>query len=212
MAERLLPQSPGAELLAQAVIARAQEEAEKIRAAARAEADTLIAEAEAEAARQRQIVAEEAKARALRERSQVLALAELEARRLFLHAREEPLERVFAHTAEALAALRKQPEYSGLLLQLIQEGIVTLAGEGFVVEVAPKDLSLAEQMLSSPALRGRRVEVRATEGINGGCIVWRQDRSAFYNNSLISILSRQKERLRPLVDTWLFGQEKYWGG
>ena len=119
---------------------------------------------------------------------------------------------MFARVTEALATLRKKPEYPGLLLQLVQEGMVTLAGEGFVVEVAPKDLPLAEQVPSSPTLRGKRVEVRAAEGIDGGCMVWRQDRGAFYNNSLASILSRQKERLRPLVATWLFGEEKYWQG
>jgi vacuolar-type H+-ATPase subunit E/Vma4 len=212
MAERLPSQSPGPELLARAIIAQAQEEAEKIRQAARAEADTLIAEAEAEAARRRQVAVEEEKARALKEKSKALALAELEAHRLFLHAREELLERVFARTVEALATLREQPEYSGLLLQLVQEGMVTLAGEEFIVEVAPEDLSLAEQVRSSPAWCGKKLEVQAAEEVGGGCIVWRQDRSAFYDNRLVGILARQKEQLRPLIATWLFGREKYWQG
>ena len=211
MAERSLPQSPFAELLARTIIAQAQQEAEKIRVAARAEADTLIAEAEAEAARRGKVATEEGKTYALKERSKALALAELEARRLFLRAREELLERVFARTVEALAAFRKQPAYSGLLLRLIQEGIVSLAGQEFVVEVAPEDLPLAEQARSSPALGGKRVEVRATE-VSGGCLVWRQDRRGYYDNSFVGILSRHKERLRPLIATWLFGDERHWRG
>lgn len=206
------PPTAGAELLAQAIIAQAQEEAAKIRAAAKAAADALIAEAEAEATKRREIIAEEERARALKEQDKALALAELEARRLFLRTREELIERVFIRAEEALATFRKHPQYPGLLQHLLQEGIAALAGDEFVVEVAPADLSLAEQVCSSPAWCGKRVAVQATEGIGGGCLVWQQDRRAYSNNSLIGILSRHTERLRPLVAAWLFGEEKYWRG
>ena len=212
MVEPLPFQSSGAELLTRAIITQAQEEAEKIRVAARAAADALIATAEAEAVRRRQALAEEQQARALKEKDKALVLAALEARRLFLQSREELIERVFVRAEEALTAFRKQPSYPGLLRQLIQEGIAALTGNEFVVEVTPEDLPLAEQVLSSPAWHGKSAAVQATEGISGGCLVWRQDRRAYCDNSCVGILSRHKERLRPLIATWLFDDEKYWRG
>jgi V/A-type H+-transporting ATPase subunit E len=205
-------QSPGADVLARAIIAQAQEEAEQIRAAAKAEAEALVAAAEAEAAQRYQAAAEEEKARALKEKSKMLALVDLEARRRVLHAREELIERVFARVTEACTALRQEARYAELLQQLIQEGITALVGEEFLVEVAPEDVPLAERARAALAAKGYRVVVQAHDGINGGCVIWSGDRHTLYDNSFASILARHKERLRPLVASWLFGDETDWQG
>jgi V/A-type H+-transporting ATPase subunit E len=199
-----------AELLAQTIIAQAQEEADKIRQAAKAEAARLIAAAETDAAGRHQAVRAAEASRAHQEKSRGIALARLEARRLFLQAREDMLEQVFSRTKTALATSRKAPQYLGLLARLMHEGMTALAGERFTIEVAPEDQALARQALDVPTLQGQAIEVQGRQGIDGGCIVWQQDRRALYDNTFASILRRQKERLRPLIAAWLWGDAGYW--
>lgn len=205
-----LPQNSGAEALARAIISQAQDEAERLRQAARIEAEALVAQAEAEAAARLRVATERERIRSVEEKSRARASSKVEGRRRFLVAREKLIENVFFRAKEALATVRSQPRYSELLLELAREGMVNLTGEAFVLEVAPGDRSLVEALISSLVSEGKRVEVRAREGVDGGCVIWQHDRRAFYDNSFSGVLSRHREKLRPLIATWLLGDEWYW--
>jgi len=203
--EELLGSS--ADRLTGAILSQARDEAEKIRHAAKTEAERLIDEARSEAAAHHELAEEKARARALQEKAKGLAAAKLQARQFFLQGREELLDGVFDHAFQALAAQRKKPEYPALLGQLAEEAIAALAGEEFVVEVAADDLALAQQSLSASE---KKIEVHASQEIDGGCIVWQKDRRAFYDNTLASIFSGHKPQLRFPVAQWLWGDEARW--
>ncbi|HYB89554.1 MAG TPA: V-type ATP synthase subunit E, partial [Candidatus Binataceae bacterium] len=201
------PLASSAERLTGAILAQAREEAEKIRQAANAEAERLVGEARSEAAAHAELTEEKAKARALQEKAKGLAAAKLQARQFFLQGREELLDDLFDRASDALAGLRKKPEYPALLLQLAEQAIAALAGDEFVVEVPPDDVALAEQSLSAIQ---KKIEMRANPEVGGGCIVWQKDRRAFYDNTLGSIFAGQKPQLRFLVAQWLWGDEARW--
>ena len=78
--DRALPDAPGADLLAEAILSQAREEAGKIRQAANAEA-----------AARHELTEEQARARALREKAKGLQAAELQAPGFFPQGREELL-------------------------------------------------------------------------------------------------------------------------
>jgi V/A-type H+-transporting ATPase subunit E len=191
--------------LAEAVLAQANEEAERIRQAASAEAGRLIAEAEAEAAERREAIVRTKSAEARRSQRAALALARLEARRALLQAREQLIEGVFARSAEALESGRTGPEYRGLLARLVREAVTALGGESFVLEVGPEDLAVAGEVAASMTTPERAIELRAREGLGGGSIVWRGDRRAFCEKTFSGVLARNKPRLRALVAEWLWG-------
>lgn len=202
------PGVSSADRLAQALLAEAKEEAERIRRAAAEEAGRSIAEAEAEAAERREAAARMRDAEARRSQVAALALARLEARRQLLEAREHLIERVFALAAAALEALRARPEYESVLARLVGEGVAALGGQSFVLEVAPEDLPIAERVAGSMASSNLAIETRAREGLAGGCIVWRADRRAFSDDTFVAALSRNKPRLRALVAHWIWGDSQ----
>jgi len=197
----------GAARLAQAVLAQANEEAERIRQAAAAEASRLIADAEAEAGQRREAIHRAKNAAAERSQMAALALARLEARRAFLQAREELIENVFTLSAEALDSGRTRLDSQGMLVRLVREAVEALGGESFVLEVRPEELAVAGEIAASMTTPERAIELRAREGLGGGSIVWRRDRRAFFDNTFAGVLARNKPRLRALVAAWLWGSE-----
>jgi vacuolar-type H+-ATPase subunit E/Vma4 len=199
------PTVSSADRLAQALLAQAKEEADRIRQAAAEEASRSIADAEVEATERREAATRMRDAEALRSQIAALALARLEARRQLLEVREQLIEAVFSRSAEALQSLRTRPEYASVLSRLVREGADALGGESLIVEVAPEDLPVAANVAASIATPALIVEPRARDALLGGCIVWRGDRRAFCDNTFSAVLSRNKPRLRALVAEWLWG-------
>ena len=71
----------------------------------------------------------------------------------------------------------------------------------------PRDLCNGELV---EVIQREQGALQGRQGIDGGCIVWQQDRHALYDNTFASILGRQKERLRPIIAAWLWGDEGHW--
>lgn len=206
MADRIARAAPSGDVLASAIVAQAEEEAVKTREAAKVEADRIVAQAEAETRERRAGASREEMERVRKETAIELALARFEARRRFLNAREELIEEVFADCSEGLEELRKDDFYSRLLANLAREAFDSLDGDSFLIMVAPEDKAAAERVLKD----AERVEIKADPDVRGGCVVWQEDRRAYYDNSFTAIVERERPRLRPLVAEWLLGAEQQW--
>jgi|GEM_PF-5194825 vacuolar-type H+-ATPase subunit E/Vma4 len=208
MPDTLQATGPSADILAKAIVAQAEEEAKKLRQSAEAEAKRILAEAKAERDRRHAIESREETARVRRQTATELALARFEARQSLLKAREELIEQVFAELPAALDTLRKSASYPRLLAGLVREAAAALQGDRFIVKVAPEDRPAAEQAMRADD--GPKVQIEEDAGLRGGCVVYQEDRRAYYDNSFAAIVARDKQRLRPMVAQWLFGTDESW--
>ncbi len=208
MPDTLQATGPGADTLAKAIVAQAEEEAKKVRQAAEAEAKRILAEAKAESDRRRASESREEINRVRRETATELALARFHARRGLLDAREKLVEQVFAELPAALGKLRNDASYPRLLAGLAREAMAALEAERFIVKVAPEDRPAAEGAMREGD--ARNIEIEKDAGVREGCVVWQADRRAYYDNSFTAIVARGKPRLRPMVAEWLFGTDESW--
>ena len=196
----------GAEQLAQAIVAQADAEANKIREDAKNAARDLVAEAQLQAAKQREEVASAEALRRARQSASALATAHLEARREVLRAREELIDRVFGAVEERLEALRSEPAYGRILVSLVGEAAAALESEReLAVDVCAADYEFARQALGTAPINNHRIVVRSDEQISrGGCIVRQSDGRVLYDNTYGSIVARHRRRLRAAVAEMLW--------
>ncbi len=207
----MVAQGSSADLLAQAILAQAREEARKITEDAEAGALRIKSEAERDAAAQSEKAATAETARAERENASELAAAHVAARRRILEAREELIDRVFAEVSARLDAVRKDSSYPRILRDLLNEGISALEGDSFIVSVAADDLGLAKLALTSLSVNGKRTEARTDEQIRGGgCVIRQANGRCVYDNTFAAIIARHRPHLRAIVADVLWGEGKRW--
>ena len=192
-------------LLARAIMADANDEAEHVLEEARAKAEAIRKRAQEEAESERKEILERARQDAERLRSQTTATAQLKSRSLQLDEREKLLDGVFAEVKKRLQTVKTRPDYSAIATMLTREALTQLQvdqAEIHADEATGKALNLGELSkelngkfaLSDPLEEGTGVMVSAAGG------------KLNYDNTLETRLSRLQGTLRSAVYKVLMGE------
>ena len=196
------------ELLCRAVLAEGQKEAESILSRAAAEAARAVAEAQNRSKREYEAQLQDEKSQAHAESKRMVDGAELESRKRVITFREQVIREVLEKLEQRLSSLRQEPGYPEFLVKTLKEGLNSLPGRQFIVEVAEVDLGIAENAMAQlAAAGGYAIELRQTSAIEGGSRTYTGDRRLLFDNSLTARLKRHEEEVRR--ETWrtVFGSE-----
>lgn len=194
------------EMLAQAIMLEARDEADQLQAEAKEKADAIRKRAQAEAESERKIILDRAKQDADRLRSQASATSQLKSRSTQLEQREKLLDSVFEEVKKQLDAVKKRPDYGAIVTMLAREGLTQLKASEAEVradESTQKALKLDElsKELNGKFSFGGKLE----EGT--GVVVNASGGKLHYDNTLETRLSRLQGTLRSSVYKVLMGEK-----
>lgn len=191
-------------LLARAIMAEANDDAEQLLAEARAKAEAVRNRAQEEAESERKEILERARQDAERLRSQTSATAQLKARSIQLEQREKLLDGVFAEVRRQLETVKKRSDYGAIATTLAREALTQLQvneAEISADETTRKALNLNEL---SRELNGQ-FTLRDTLEEGTGVTVSAAGGRLYYDNTLETRLSRLQGTLRSAVYKVLMG-------
>ncbi|MFN3491356.1 MAG: V-type ATP synthase subunit E [Anaerolineales bacterium] len=194
------------ELLAQAIMLEAKDEAEQLQLEAKEKADAIRKRAQAEAEAERKLILDRAKQEADRLKSQASATAQLKARSTQLEAREKLLDSVFEEVKKQLDSVKKRPDYADIVKMLTREALTQLKATEAEIradESTQKVLKLDElaKELNGKFTFGSKLE----EGT--GVAVSASGGKLNYDNTLETRLSRLQSTLRSSVYKVLMGEK-----
>jgi V-type H+-transporting ATPase subunit E len=194
------------EMLAQAIMLEAKDEAEQLQVEAKEKADAIRKRAQAEAEAERKLILDRAKQEADRLKSQASATAQLKARSTQLEAREKLLDSVFEEVKKQLASAKKRPDYADIVKMLTREALTQLKATEAEIradESTQKVLKLDEiaKELNGKFSSGAKLE----EGT--GVVVSASGGKLNYDNTLETRLSRLQGTLRSSVYKVLMGEK-----
>lgn len=194
------------ELLAQAIMLEAQDEAEQLQKEAKEKADAIRKRAQAEAESEAKAILDRAKQEADRLKSQASATAQLKARSAQLEQREKLLDGVFEEVKKQLAGVKKRADYAEIVKGLAREALSQLKATEAEVradESTQKVLKLDE---ISKELKGKFSSgAKLEEGT--GVVVNASGGKLNYDNTLETRLSRLQGTLRSSVYKVLMGEK-----
>ena len=119
-------ESEDIELLAQAIMLEARDEAEQLQIEAKEKANAILKRAQAEAESEAKVILDRAKQEADRLKSQASATAQLKARSAQLEAREKLLDSVFEEVKKQLDGVKKRADYADIVKMLTREALTQL--------------------------------------------------------------------------------------
>lgn len=196
------------EMLAQAIMLEARDEADQLQKDAKEKADAIRKRGQAQAESEAKIILDRANADAERLRSQAVATVQLKARSAQLASREILLDRVFEAAKKQLGDVKKRADYDAIAAMLLREALSQLRvtkAEIQADELTQKSLkkTLAEVskefngefIMGSPLSEGTGVVVNAAGG------------KIHYDNTLEVRLSRLQSTLRSSVYKVLMGEK-----
>lgn len=194
------------ELLAQAIMLEARDEAEQLQVEAKEKANAILKRAQVEAESERKAILDRAKQDADRLRSQASATSQLKARSLQLEQREKLLDGVFEEVKKQLDGVKNRSDYNVIAAMLVREALTQLKvteAEINADESTQKVLKLDEisKELNGKFSSGSKLE----EGT--GIVVNAADGRIHYDNTLETRLSRLQSTLRSSVYKVLMGEK-----
>lgn len=194
------------EMLAQAIMLEARDEAEQLQVEAKEKADAILKRAQAEAESERKAILDRAKQDADRLRSQASATSQLKARSSQLEQREKILDSVFEEVKKQLDDVKNRSDYNAIAAMLVREALTQLKvteAEIKADESTQKVLKLDEisKELNGKFSFGNKLE----EGT--GIVVNAADGKVHYDNTLETRLSRLQSALRSSVYKVLMGEK-----
>ncbi|KXK10622.1 MAG: V-type ATP synthase subunit E [Chloroflexi bacterium OLB14] len=194
------------EMLAQAIMLEAKDEAEQLQAEAKEKADAIRKRAQAEAESEARAILDRAKQEAERLKSQATATAQLKARSAQLESREKLLDSVFEEVKKQLNGVKNRSDYAEIVKMLTREAVTQLKATEAEVradESTQKVLKLDEisKELNGKFSSGAKLE----EGT--GVVVSASGGKLNYDNTLETRLSRLQGTLRSSVYKVLMGEK-----
>ncbi len=189
------------QMLEQAIMEIAHQEAQTILKRAQAEADSICKQAQRDADRESARIRQEAQQKVAQTLEQAVAKARLEAQMLILQRREQLLTRTFDEVRQRLSTLPQRADYAAIVQNLIGEAVTWLGGEAFVICAdAVTDQVLTDAFLADLA---QKLKVRLERGpvleTGTGIILSTPDGHRRYDNTLETRLSRLQDSLRTAV-------------
>ena len=197
------------ELFCRAILNKGNAEAEKILAMAHAEAERIISTTKEKVVKelQEQLLDEENKA--FIETRRLLDSAELEARKKIVTFREQVVHEIFDILASRLKTFNQRSEYPDFLTAAIKEGINSLPGKEFIIEVRIEDFELVQNKRASFDEQGSlKIDLRASASIEGGSRIYTADERLLYDNSLPARMKRHEDEIRGEIWRRIFGTER----
>jgi vacuolar-type H+-ATPase subunit E/Vma4 len=168
-------------------------------------ASAVLAEAETQAAALREAARVRAGHEAAALEQRLLAQAELEANGVWLRAREELLERVYAQAEVELRARVAESGYARVLERLAVEAVATLSGDTITLHAAPAGHALlTSERLDAWARDGVRFERAESPADGWGGLIALCGRERF-DASFGDRLAEGRTRLRERVFAELMG-------
>lgn len=197
------------ELFCRAILTEGNQEAEKILAQAHAEAERIISTTKERVIKelQERILVEENKA--FVETRRLLDSAELEARKKIVTFREQLIQEILNALDLRLKTFNQRPEYPDFLIAAIKEGIKSLPGKEFIIEVQMEDFELVQN--KRPEFDGQgvlKIDLRTSPSIEGGCRIYTADEKLLYDNSLLARMKRHEDEIRGEIWRRIFGTER----
>lgn len=194
------------DLLKQAIMLEAKDEAEQLQAEAKEKADAIRKRAQAEAESEAKVILDRAKQEAERLKSQASATSQLKARSMQLGAREKLLDSVFEEVKKQLDGVKKRSDYADIVKMLTREALTQLNTKEAEIradESTQKVLKLDEiaKELNGKFSSGAKLE----EGT--GVVVSASGGKLNYDNTLETRLSRLQGTLRSSVYKVLMGEK-----
>lgn len=197
------------ELLCRAVTDEAEEDSKRILGEAEAEAARIMAEAEAQASKVLAAKMRAHQGEAMAEARHTVDSAELEARKRIISFQEDLFLELYQDLAQRLKDFRNEPEYRRFLLAGIEEGVQSLPGNGFVVELNAEDQNFLEGQLESIAERlNARIHVKTSATLDGGARIYTADRRLLIDNAFSARLKRAEEEIRREIWRTFFGTDR----
>jgi V-type H+-transporting ATPase subunit E len=193
------------ELLSEAIMVEARDEAEQLKTEALAKADAIRKRAQSEADAEVKVILDRAKQDADRLRSQASATSQLKSRSSQLEQREKILDSVFEEVKKQLSSATKRPDYGAIASMLAREALTQLKvneAEVRVDESTQKALKLDEL---SKELNGKFSFAKLEEGT--GVVVSASGGKLHYDNTLETRLNRLQGSLRSSVYKVLNGEK-----
>ncbi|HCR70559.1 MAG TPA: hypothetical protein DIW23_03865 [Anaerolineae bacterium] len=199
-------ESEDIELLAQAIMLEARDEAEQLQIEAKEKANAILKRAQAEAESEAKVILDRAKQEADRLKSQASATAQLKARSAQLEAREKLLDSVFEEVKKQLDGVKKRADYADIVKMLTREALTQLNTKEAEIradESTQKVLKLDDiaKDLNGKFSSGAKLE----EGT--GVVVSASGGKLNYDNTLETRLSRLQSTLRSSVYKVLMGEK-----
>ncbi len=189
----------------EAILKKARDEAEQIKAEAGQKAEELIAEAK----EQKKKLAEEEKERKLaearREAARILAQADLKERQIILGEKDSIIKDILKRVREELNKSPMEPEQAEGLLDETLNAFEFEAGEKIRIFVAPKDREVVKNIVDSrDDLKNRVVEVKEKD-MMGGMVAETEDGMISIDNSYERRLEMLMPKILPEIGNTLFG-------
>ncbi len=204
----MAPVEGNIELLTQAVMSQADEEAEKILSAAKTKADAIRQQASQQAAAEGERILEQASRDAERIRRQTVASAQIKARMLELEQREKILADVFAAAREQLTNVQRHKDYPRIVDQLLREAVTHLGTESVQIhaDAATKRLLTQERLAKISKDLKIKLSLKGQLKAGTGLVVQSEDGRMQYDNTLETRLNRLENALRSPVYHILMGE------
>jgi V/A-type H+-transporting ATPase subunit E len=193
-------------LLARAIMAEANDEAEHVLEEARAKAEAIRKRAQDEAESERKEILERAKQDAERLRSQTTATAQLKSRSFQLDEREKLLDGVFAEVKKRLGTVTSRADYGTIAAMLAREALTQL-------KVNEAEISADDATRKALKLDDLSKELNGKFSLSGsldegtGVVVSAAGGKLSYDNTLETRLSRLQGTLRSAVYKVLMGEQ-----
>ncbi len=196
------------QVLEQAILGIATQEAQAILDEARAKADSIRKQAQSDAQRESEHIRQAAQQTAERNIAQAVAKAQLEAQMLKLQRREQVLNRTFEKARAQLATLPQRADYADLVRRLISEAATYLGGNLFVVHADPTTAQLLDDGFLAELAQtlNVRLERGAPLEAGTGIVLSTPDGHRRYDNTLETRLTRAQDDMRTTVYKILTGE------
>ena len=197
------------DMLAQAILTEARDEADQIKAEAKERADAIRRHAEEQAESERKSILDRAHQDADRLHSQVIATAQLKARSVQLAFREKMLDSVFEAARQKLGTVKQRADYDKITASLLREALLQLQANK--AQITADDS--AQLFLKNRALADASKEFNGEFSLGPvleegtGVVVDTADGRLHYDNTLENRLSRLQNTLRSSVYKVIMGEK-----
>jgi vacuolar-type H+-ATPase subunit E/Vma4 len=194
------------ELLEQAIMLEAKDEAQQLQVEAKEKADAILKRAQAEAESEAKAILDRAKQEAERLKSQALATAQLKARSAQLEAREKLLNSVFEEVKKQLDGVKQRSDYADIAKMLVREALTQLKVTEAEIRADESTQKVLKVDEISKELNGKfSFGAKLEEGT--GVVVSASGGKLNYDNTLETRLSRLQGTLRSAVYKVLMGEK-----
>lgn len=204
----MAPEDESIDMLSQAVMREAQNEAEQVLSRAKEDARKIMNDAQDQAEAERKEILERASREEERARRQVIAAAQIKARTLELKKREEMLDKVFGEAQKQLSSLQQWSDYDRTARDLLREALVRLETNSAMIQADEVTLqALTDEALEKISKElNVKLQVKGTLDHGIGVIVETEDGRRRFDNTLGVRLNRMQDALRAPVYRLLVGE------